>query len=646
MNEEEIKAALDAMNGGALRAAASLGQLTSAQLAAAQAALAMSSAQKALANAENEGSIAGREAAQNAIRNLQIQDAMRAARAQEAAAAKADAAAKKATEDDAKKAAQAMEEHAAKVQAATKAADAARAPQRALGDSMIDGMQNAVNLGGALGQVQNALSKMGPYGQAAAVAIGVVGMAVEATVGRLKEWGQTAIEVVERASLLRAAFTGLAGGAAQGAAAGKLVEGLVDTLPFAKQQTEAWATSLLEVGEAGATLAAHVRAIAAAQALTAVTGGQGGAAAQELFTKLALGGKATESFMKQVHEGGKPAAKILAKMGLNIRDLGGEAAVAKMNAQQFGDAVTKALQARGAPALAVMMNSWPNILEKAREGMMSIFGGLTGPVEGFMGEVRKLFSEFSKGGVAVNLLKPIVTAVFGALFRWGTMAINAIHRGFLLLVIGGLQLYIAMRPAIDAFGKILAYVPVWAILKVILGSIVGIVLAFVGPFLAAAAAVGLLIAAIGAAVAYFSTLADDAMDAGGSIVNGLVQGVTGAAGQFMDALSGLASKGLAAFKGIFGIASPSKVMLEHGEKNIAGATASGIDRGADKVDASMAKLGGSPQGGAGARGEGNGGVNIYGDIHVSINGAEGPASAWDEFVANLHALRGEAPQPT
>jgi hypothetical protein len=511
-----------------------------------------------------------------------------------------------------------------------------------------------------------ALSKLGPEGAAAGAAIEGLGAVAAATVGTLTGLMGTAIEVTERATMLREALSGLAGGSAAGAAAGQQIQGLVDALPFAREQTQRWATSLLQVGESGDQLAAHVRAIAAAQALTAVTGGQGGAAAQQLFTRLAMGGKATESFMKQVHEGGRVSSKILAEMGLNIADLGGELAVSKMNAQQFGDAVSRALQKRGAGALDAMAGSFPAILQKAREGVLSLFDGLGKPVEGFMGAVKGLFGEFSKGGVAINVLKPIATSVLTTLFRWGTLATNAIHKGFLYVVVGALTAYIALRPVLDAIkrfassaefltglkvGLVLLAAPL-VVLAVAFGVVASVVLIVIGVIGAVAgavvAAVGAFANFVGSIVGAFSDAYTAATGAGGSIVDGLVAGVVAGAGRFVEALSGLASSGLAKFKGMFGIASPAKVMIEHGDKNIAGGLAIGVDHGSDKVDASMARLGaggpGTPAGGgAGAAA----GVVIQGDVNFNYSG---PAEESEPFFEKarhfLASLRREAPVPT
>jgi hypothetical protein len=89
-------------------------------------------------------------------------------------------------------------------------------------------------------------------------------------------------------------------------------------------------------------------------------------------------------------------------------------------------------------------------------------------------------------------------------------------------------------------------------------------------------------------------------------VAGLVQGIQAGAGAVIAAVSGLASSALGAFKGALGIHSPSKVMLEHGEDNIAGATATGVDKGAPKVQDAMARLGDGEKGTGSGKGRGKG----------------------------------------
>lgn len=504
----------------------------------------------------------------------------------------------------------------------------------------------------------DALKGLGPEGQAAAAALAALAAVISATVGTMTMFAVKAIEMTERARAMREAFAGLAGSAAGGKAVQDMLGHL--NLPFAGSQVNAWAATLTAAGVKGRALESEIKAIAAAQALGGAAGKEWGQGAEDFFRKMGEGGKEADDLVKKIQGGGR-GVEALKAMGLNIEDLGGQMAVSKMKADQLREAVTHALQVKGAGSLAALGDTWDVIKMKAMAGLNSIFGGLTGakgPVETFMHAVKDLFSEFNKGSVLTNALRPIVTAVFTKLFEWGTKALNAIHKGFLLITIGALTAYIALRPYIDSLGEFLASA------NMLRG--VAIVLALMAlPWVVLAAAVmvvvtifGLVVAAIGlvvsglvyvvGAIASFvasvgSAFADAyaaATGAGGSIVDGLVAGLMAGGAAFIASISGLASKGLDAFKGIFGIASPSKVMLEHGDQNIAGALATGVDKGGDKVDASMSRLGGGAKPGAAGPQEGGGRQAPSVEFNNCVFG-EGVSESMIEDVVTMMLLRWE-----
>jgi hypothetical protein len=114
------------------------------------------------------------------------------------------------------------------------------------------------------------------------------------------------------------------------------------------------------------------------------------------------------------------------------------------------------------------------------------------------------------------------------------------------------------------------------------------------------------------AVDALSGLTDGAGSAASNFIAGLVGGIQAGIGSVIAAVSGLASGALAAFTGALGIKSPSTIMLEHGKDNIAGAAATGIDKGAPKVDKAMAGLGGGPKGKGGGKGASGGGGSYEG----------------------------------
>jgi hypothetical protein len=481
-----------------------------------------------------------------------------------------------------------------------------------------------------VGKVQAYLASLGPYGQAAAAVLGVVTGALQATIGSMLDWAGIAIKMTEGRAAATAAWSALAGGEAAGKTAAGAIGKLGDSLPFAGSQVRAWAQSMLAAGVSASQLEARVKAVASAEALMRDVGG-GGAAAENLFKRLAESASAADKFIKDLQGGGRKSVQMLADMGLSVADVAkqlgmSETAFAKatVSGEAMSNAVQKALTVKGAGSLDAMMGSWGVILDKAKGGWMSLLGGLGDAVKPLMVEVRSLFGEFNKGSVLMNTLKPIVTAVFTKLFEWATIATHAIHKGFLMVLVGALTAYIAMRPVINAVKDFMTSATMLQGAKTILIGLAVAAGLMALPFIIGGAAVLIVVAALGALVSgivyvvgaisnfvasiteAFATAYSAATGAGGSIIDGLVAGVMAGGARFIEALTGLASSGLAAFKGVLGIASPSRVMLEHGEDNIAGAAATGVDRGTDKMDASMSRLGAPPKGGAGAKGKGGG----------------------------------------
>ena len=480
--------------------------------------------------------------------------------------------------------------------------------------------QSLMISGGAMGKFVGFLAQLGPQGQAAAVAISVLVTVLDKTAGTLAALSAKAIDVVQSVGLMTARFAALAGSAKAGAAVTAMVQRLGTELPFATEQIAGWTSALQRAGVEGKNLENATRAIAAAAALNP----EGGAnAAQETLSKLAQGGKEATDLIKAVAEGSRKGTGALREMGITLADLGGKAAVSKMSADQLSAAIEGALQAKGGGALSAMLNTWPSIIGKAREGFASIFEGLGEPVNKFMGAVRSLFGEFSRGGVAINVLKPIATAVFSALFEWGTKALNAIHKGFLYVVIGALTAYIALRPLINGIADFVGSANMlrgvaivfgllalpWVVLAVAIGTVVAVIGVVIAAIVAIGAALVYVIGAIagfvGSIVGAFSDAYNAATGAGGSIVDGLLAGLEAGAMRFVTALAGLALQGLDAFKGVFKIASPSRVMLEHGEDDIAGAGTTGVERGQKKFKAAVRGLGdGAVEGGRGRGGAG------------------------------------------
>lgn len=580
----------------------------------------------------------------------------KAALALDAANSRAQSLAAKAALDQAK-AADALKKHGEASQEAGGAA-------KALSESLEELGGSATHVDGSIGKVQKILSKLGPEGLAVAAALGVLTIAVTATVGTMLELAKTAIEVNEGIDLFSSRLEALTGSAKGGDAVLDMVRELGSELPFATKQIGEWAESLTRAGLRGKELEAATRAIAAAAAINPKGGAE---AASEFFAKLGKAGKESAGLVQAVVEQSKKGTGPLREMGIELADLGGEAAVATMKATDLSKALAAALSQKGQGPLEAMANSWPVILQKAKEGFLSLFARLGKPVSEFMGAVKALFGEFNRGRPLMNGLQSVATSVFSTLFDWGTRAVNAIHKGFLMVGIAALTAYIAMRPAINAIKEFVTSANFLRGVKVLLAALaialvpfivsIGAVVAAIGLFIAiqgilasvTAAVAGAILYAVGVVVGFAASIADAFMGAynaataaGGNFVDGLIAGIGAGASRVVSAVKGLANSALDAFKRVLGIASPSKVMLEHGEENIAGATATGIDRGAGKVDAAMARLGSGDKGGARATVTSAGGEKHY-HFHYE-GGSVGEYEKFREYIERfMEETDAEAP---
>lgn len=482
-----------------------------------------------------------------------------------------------------------------------------------------------------IGKLREGLASLGPYGAAVAAAIGVLTTVVSATAGTLLDFFGAAIKVAETKSGLLAVFSALGGGAAMGAKTLAMVGKVGAAMGgvFSGSQVSTWAKGLQAAGIQGNELESAIKAVGAAQALM---GESGAAATEDMLKKLAEGGKGADTLVKSLQEGGGKSNKLLAEMGLNTGDLAkalgktpGEFAKMKLGAADAGHAIEKALAVKGAGPLEELGLTFPVMVAKVKAGFMSLFGDLGGSVKPLMQAAKGLFGEFSKGGGVINVLKPIVTAVMTTLFAWATKAVTAIH--------GIVTWLLASGKAGGTFGGAIAVlkagwsglVAIFGIVKAALAPMISLLVAVFSNamvlngiktiFTVIAAVIVATIVVIAGLVAAFAVVAA-AIGAIVGAITGAIYGMVGAIvdglssldfGAFVARMSEMAQAGLAAFKGIFGIHSPSTVMLEHGEENIAGATATGIDKGGAKVDRAMGKLGGGPKEGFRSKAAGGGG---------------------------------------
>jgi hypothetical protein len=438
---------------------------------------------------------------------------------------------------------------------------------------------------------------------AAAAAVAVVGGLAVA----LYEGATAAIHFAE----MRADHRELDALHGQGAEVVSMLDTLGQRLPFTTQQMSAWSATLASAGVRDLPgLQRGVQAVAASIALL-----------REQANPTAL-----INYLGQLHELGEEGkgvkfdtlAKKLKGLGVDENDIAKQMNTtadkmkgATVDATKLGDAIQNALIGKGKGALEQFGGESAQIWAKFKEGIGTIFEGVSPAAEKFMGEVRLLAAEFFKGGAAADGAKAVITPLFTELFELGTAALRAVHLGFLDVEIAALQTAIAIAPvvkivmalwsatgagdsgasaatfgllteSVGSFGDALTGLPITGTVSSIIQ--IGTAISNVGPTLSAASAT-------------LSAWGSSSYSVASNFVSGLVNGITDGVGRVVAAAEGLGTSAVDAVKGVLGIHSPSVVMAGVGVNTAAG-MAEGISQGQAGVERASRGLGGAAVGGA------------------------------------------------
>jgi hypothetical protein len=319
-----------------------------------------------------------------------------------------------------------------------------------------------------------------------------------------------------------------------------------------------------------------------------------------------------------------------------------------------------------------------------KKNIGSLFGGLN--IEPVLAGLERLVGLFDESTVAGQTIKFLFESVFQPLIDQADKAalvIEAFALGFLIALT---KVYIAVKPAIKAVKEFFGFedtsladtldlakqageliVPVFLVFVGILGAIIGVIAVVIVQFVAVQVAIYAMVAAvvyagvqivqgiIGAWEAVTTFLSEiDLAETGANILQGLANGITGAAGFVKDAVSNAVKAAIKSAKDLLGIASPSKVFAEIGGFTGEG-FAGGVDDSAPDAQAAMTRMvdpapaaakasEGAPAAAGGSSGAGGsyaGAVfNFYG-----VEGAEDAAARFREMLllaqeGNLAALGG------
>lgn len=307
---------------------------------------------------------------------------------------------------------------------------------------------------------------------------------------------------------------------------------------------------------------------------------------------------------------------------------------------------------------------------KANVGQL--FGDLE--IESALQGFRTLVDLFDENTTAGRFLKGVLETVLQPIIDQAQVAAWFVEALFLGFAIGAVKAYVAVKPVIDRVSELLGIdtsgwdletvlagvakvgeylVPLFAGMAagalaigaalaagpILLGTAFVAVAGALGAavvavvyglykFVSAAAAVGATLGGalkqgVESAIEWLTGLASRAGEIGGDIMRGLANGITGAAGAVVSAMTGAVGGAIAAAKRQLGIASPSKVFEGLGGYTAEG-FARGIDAGAPAANDAVAELA-SPAPAIKAAGGGS--------SSVTTNNSRGPLV----HIENYHA---------
>lgn len=285
-------------------------------------------------------------------------------------------------------------------------------------------------------------------------------------------------------------------------------------------------------------------------------------------------------------------------------------------------------------------------LERLRESIGRIFADVR--IEGFLNALHEIVNLFSQSTVEGRALHEIVTDLFSPLFDSVGSGTPVVRRFFQGMIIAGLQVAIGILRVRNALirtfgggvrGELASTTSMVNLGRFAMLGLAAAVLAVVVPLgLLGLVAYGAMIRLqqIADQIAAVVNFAGQWREAGASMVDGLIGGLTSGVSRIRTTVSGLAATATGALRDALGIHSPSRVFAGLGIQVPRG-FAEGVDAGSGVVSESVAGMGASAveaaPAGRGARGTGSASFS-FGDIHVNVGNAtpEAAREAGEAFV--------------
>jgi hypothetical protein len=322
--------------------------------------------------------------------------------------------------------------------------------------------------------------------------------------------------------------------------------------------------------------------------------------------------------------------RLAVQLGVSTAEAEKRLRLGQVTIKQGTQALEAAAKMRFGSTIAAQMLSVNTQFSKAKENLSKMVSGVN--LEPVLDGLRSLLSIFDEGTVAGATLKTLLNVGLGGIGKVLTAILPLGKDFFLEMMIGALQMYLAIRPIarqirdwIEPFltaenaataGKVAIY-GIAAAFGLVTIAALAAAAAIMLPFAIAAAVIWVVAAAIRSA---WSWLINDAAEAGTNLIDSFVGMLTAGVGRAMDAAKDLASSVAKAFKGALGIASPSKLFQSYGRFTVQG-FAEGVEEEAGQAQGAVDDMApGAPSGGGGGIARLGGGtvVNItMGDVYFA-----------------------------
>jgi len=479
------------------------------------------------------------------------------------------------------------------------------------------------------------------------------GAALAFVVGAFIAGGALAIAAASFKKETLASFTALTGSAKVGAEALATIRSLEASVPEAESTLAERAKGLLAQGLDPKALKASLLDISN---VAAVLGEQGADKITGIIEKTLTSGK-FKLMPKSLVGTGVTEAALAAELHLTPAAFEKMMKLGLIGADKGLNALHAVIDKKMGGAAAEKVNTLGGLTNKLKDNLMHIFEDVKIQpfVDGLAGIV-KLFDTSTSSG---KTFKWIVESIFNKGFKEGGGILLGVKHLIQDIIIGGLRLYISMKPAIATFKGLWASAKKSEDLKnavigvaVVVGVLVGGVLLAAGVMMAFGIATVAVIAGValglgwvlskivkfGLFVAHhLGTWKQMAKDKVAGFINGLIDGITKGIGAVKKAVTKLAAILPKTLGEKLEIHSPSRVGERQGEQYPEG-VAIGIEKGSGRVSSAAVGVADRAAGGGGASaGGGRGGGGGIRIDKLEINNA-GVGSAGDAIELTATAI--------